>query len=412
MNSENPVDLMDPSVQKCPYEAYARLRQEAPVYHMPSTGHYVVTRYEELREVLRQPNVFSNHMPLQERRPGGPNPDVVAIYENQGWQQTTTLQRTDPPEHHRYRQYIDRTFTASRVRKMTPYIEGIINDLIDGFIDKGSVEFVSEFAIPLPTLVIADQFGVPREEAPKLKFWSDAAMEALGLMIEPEREIECAHIAVEAQHYFAKQFEDRRANPRDDMISDLVAPPPDGGEPMSMQELLDMMSQLLNGGFQTTTAALGLGWKLLLEHPDQMAQLREKPELIPNFVEEVLRLETPVQALFRKVTEDTSLGGVDIPEGAEVILLYGSANRDEEKFDEVERFDVCRKNAGAHLAFGAGTHFCPGAMLARQEMISTYTIMLDRMDDIRLAPEQEDFDFPPSLVHRNLRALHISFAPR
>lgn len=116
--------------------------------------------------------------------------------------------------------------------------------------------------------------------------------------------------------------------------------------------------------------------------------------------------------MFRKVTEDTSLGGVDIPEGAEVILLYGSANRDEEKFDEVERFDVCRKNAGAHLAFGAGTHFCPGAMLARQEMISTYTIMLDRMDDIRLAPEQEDFDFPPSLVHRNLRALHISFAPR
>jgi cytochrome P450 len=412
MQSENPVDLMDPSVQKCPYDAYARLRQEAPVYHMPSTGHYVVTRYEDLREVLRQPNVFSNHMPLQERRPGGPNPDVVAIYENEGWQQTTTLQRTDPPEHHRYRQYIDRTFTVSRVRKMTPYIEGIINDLIDGFIDKGTVEFVSEFAVPLPTLVIADQFGVPREEAPKLKFWSDAAMEALGLMIEPARELECARIAIEAQHYFANQFEDRRENPRDDMISDLVAPPPDGSEPMSMQELLDMMSQLLNGGFQTTTAALGLGWKLLLEHPEQMSQLREKPELIPNFVEEVLRLETPVQALFRKVTEDTRLGGVDIPKGAEVILLYGSANRDEEKFDDVERFDVCRKNAGAHLAFGAGTHFCPGAMLARQEMISTFTIMLDRMDDIQFAPEQDDFDFPPSLVHRNLRTLHISFTPR
>jgi cytochrome P450 len=403
------IDLMDPQVQKCPYDAYETLRRECPVYQMPSTGQYVVSRYTDLQEVLRHPEVFSNQLPLKNRRPGGPNPDVAAVYQQEGWEPTITLQRTDPPQHRTYRQYIDRTFTASRVRKLAPYIDSLVNELIDGFIDDGTVEIVEQFAVPLPCLVIADQFGIAREDAPKLKYWSDAAMEALGLMISPEREVECARIAVEAQHYFAAQFEARQKDPQDDMMSDMVRPLEDGGEPMTMRELLDMMSQLLNGGNQTTTSSLAVGLKLLIENPDQMAQLRADPSLMGNFVEEVLRLETPVQSLFRVVTEDTTLGGVNIPKGAMMVLLYGSANRDEDKFDDEAKFDVCRRNAGAHLAFGAGTHFCPGAMLARQEMISAFTALLARLDNIQFTEGKNSFEFPPSLVHRNLKDLHVTF---
>ena len=152
-----------------------------------------------------------------------------------------------------------------------------------------------------------------------------------------------------------------------------------------------------------------MGLKLLIENPDQMALLRDDPSLIGNFVEEVLRLETPVQALFRLTTQDTQLGGTDIPAGSTVVLLYGSANRDESKFDQQESFDICRRNAGAHLAFGAGTHFCPGAMLAWQEMASAFKVLLARVDNIRFAEGKNSFEFPPSLVHRNLKALHITF---
>ena len=281
--------------------------------------------------------------------------------------------------------------------------------MIDTFIDNGQVEFVADFAVKLPCLVIADQFGVSREDAPKLKYWSDAAMEAIGLMISPEREIECARIAVEAQHYFATQFEARQANPLDDMMSDMVRPLEDGADPMSMQELLDMMSQLLNGGNQTTTSSLAIGLKLLIDHPDQMTLLCNDPSLMGNFVEEVLRLETPVQGLFRIVTQDTVLGGTDIPEGAVMMLLYGSANRDEGKFDHESDFDIQRRNAGAHLAFGAGTHFCPGAMLARQEMASSFKAILSRLHNIQFADGLNSFDYPPSLVHRNLKNLHLTF---
>ena len=413
MNKNLQIDLMDTEVQKCPYDAYATLRQECPVYQMPSTGQYLVTRYDDLREVLRQPELYSNQLPLAQRRPGGPNPDVAAVYRDTGWEPTKTLQRTDPPVHKRYRQYIDRTFTASRVRKLAPYVDAMVDQLIDDFIDKGEAEFVSEFAVPLPCLIIADQFGLARTDAPKLKHWSDAAMEALGLMISPEREVECAQIAVEAQHYFAEQFEARQKAPRDDMMSDLVRPMQDGdgniSEPMTMQELLDMMSQLLNGGNQTTTSSLAIGLKLLIEHPEQMALLRDDASLMGNFVEEVLRLETPVQGLFRVATTDTTLSGTAIPEGSILMLLYGSANRDEEKFDHEDSFNIQRRNAGAHLAFGAGAHFCPGAMLARQEMASAFTGLFARLDNIQFAQGANSFSFPPSLVHRNLENLHITF---
>ena len=405
--------LMDPEVRECPYPFYDAMRRERPVYRMPETGFYIVSRYKDLLAVLRDVDTYSNNSAMaRDRSLGRTNAVIDEMYRTSGWVTRPTLQRTDPPEHTRYRRPIDRTFTASRVREMVGYIDEMVSGLIDRMAEAGRdgapVDFVTHFAVPLPCLVIADQFGVPREDVGKLKLWSDALMDSFGMLMTPEREREVADLILEAQHYFAAAFEERRVRPRDDMLSDIVAAP-DGAEPLSMNELLDMMMQLLTGGNDTTTGALAEGLLLLIQHPDQQAKLRADPGLIRNFVEEVLRVESPVQGLLRVTTRDTELGGTMIPEGSVIIARYASANRDEERFEDAGRVDVCRGNAGAHLAFGAGIHFCPGAMLARQEMISAFTQLLERLEPIELAVPAATLEHHPSLLHRRLKALPIRF---
>ncbi|MEN3953552.1 cytochrome P450 [Iodidimonas sp. SYSU 1G8] len=414
-----PVDaysLMDPAVRECPYPFYAAMRRDCPVYRMPETGFYVISRYRDLQTVLKDTVTFSNNSAAaRDRSLGRINPTIDEMYRTRGWVTVPTLQRTDPPLHGRYRRPIDRTFTASRVREMTPYIDGIVADLVDKLLDEGragaTVDFVTSFAVPLPCLVIADQFGLPREDVGKLKLWSDALMDSFGMLMTPEREQEVARLILEAQTYFAAAFEERRTRPRGDMLSDLVAVP-EGAEPLSMNELLDMMMQLLTGGNDTTTGAIAEGLLLLLRHPEQQDALRRDPSLVRNFVEEVLRVESPVQGLLRVATRTVELGGTVIPEGAVVIARYASANRDEEKFLDGERFDVMRTNSGAHLAFGAGAHFCPGAMLGRQEMTSAFTQLLERLYDIQLAVADDTLEHHPSLLHRRLKSLPVRFRPR
>ncbi|MDA0339293.1 MAG: cytochrome P450 [Proteobacteria bacterium] len=401
------ISLMDPAVQECPYPAYALMRQEEPVYRMPETGFYVVTRYRDLQAVLRDTTTYSN----MARNKANPNEVLAQAYKARGWVTVPTLQQTDPPQHARYRRPIDRAFTASRVKQMVSYIDGIVEELIDDFISEGETDFVQSFAVPLPCYVIADQFGVPREDVPKLKLWSDALMDSFGMMMSPERELEVADQIIEMQHYWAAALEERRVNPRDDMLSDLVHIE-EGEEPLTMNELLDTMGQLLTGGNDTTTGSLAEGLLLLIQHPDQQQVMRDDPSLIKNFVEEALRVESPVQGLLRTTTCETELGGTVIPEGSVVICRYASANRDETRFDDAESFDCQRKDAGAHLSFGAGAHFCPGAMLARQEMISAFTQLLARVDNFELTVPESTLSHYPSLFHRRLKALPIRFTAR
>ncbi|MFN3231996.1 MAG: cytochrome P450 [Alphaproteobacteria bacterium] len=401
--------LTDPAVQECPYPFYSAMRREQPVYRMPETGFYIVSRYDDLKHVLRDTETFSNRFSAaREEAIEAHKSPISEMYRTRGWQTVPALQQTDPPVHTRFRRPIDRTFTASRVREMVPYIDGIVSDLIDGFIDQGETDFVESFAVPLPCYVIADQFGVPRDDVPKLKKWSDALMDQIGMMMSPEREQQVADEIFEFQSYFAGVFEDRIKNPQDDMLSDVVTVLP-GEEPLSMNELLSTMSQLLTGGNDTTTGSLAEGLLLLIRHPEQANKLRVQPDLMRNFVEEVLRIESPVQGLMRVTTRDVELGGTTIPEGAIVVVRYASANHDEARFDCPAEFRVDRKDAGAHLAFGAGIHFCPGAMLARQEMASAFTQLLDRLDNIALAVPEESLSHFPSMFHRRLKSLPVTF---
>lgn len=403
--------LMDPATNECPFAWYARLRRESPVHRDPQSGIVIVSRYDLVMEALRDPQRFSNAVEQASLRPGG-LPETAKRILATGVRAVSTLASCDPPAHTRYRALVNRAFTASRVRGMAPYIDTIVARLIDGFIGKGEVELVSAFAVPLPTYVIADQLGVPRSDLPRFKAWSDAVVGLRGLLADEETVIRYAARVAELQRYLLARADERRAAPRDDMLTDLITARVEGERPLDDTELVSILQQMLVAGNETTTNAIAAGMKLLVETPALARRIAEDPaRRLKTFVEEALRIEAPVQGSLRRATRDTTLGGVAIPEGALVQLRFGSANRDEGVFDHGDAVDLDRRNAGAHLAFGAGIHFCIGAMLARQELVSAFGALLQRLRNPRFAPGRNDFQHQPSFYLRGLKALHLVFDP-
>lgn len=406
-------DFFSPEVIESPFEFYQVLRREAPVYQLPDTNIFMLSRWEDIRKVNRDTATFSNN--FQELLKGPePSAEAAAIYAG-GYEQPPTLLTLDPPEHKVFRSLINKVFSARRVEKMHDYIEQVVDELIDDFIDDGACEFVQAFATPLPVYVIADQLGVPRRDLTRIKAWSDAFASRLGGMASAEEEVENARLIVEYQHYMADIIADRRAKPQDDMISDLAnntIKHADGERLMTVEELLSMIEQLLVAGNETTTSATTGGLLSLIQLSDQLQVLLDDPSIIANAVEEILRLESPSAGLWRVVTQDTEIQNVQIPAGSLLMLRYASANRDERVFDNPEQMDVCRRNADEHIAFGYGTHFCPGAFLGRKEMQVAYQRILQRMTNIRLAEDKNDLTHWPNMVLRGLKALHITFDKR
>ena len=307
---------------------------------------------------------------------------------------------------------LNRVFSAARVRELAPRIDEIATELVDAFIADGTCEFVSQFALPLPGTLIAEQLGLERSEYKRFRRWADAMLALAQRPLTIEEAVAEAEIEVEAQHYLAAEFERRRDHPTDDLISLLVHAHTDDESPLSMGELQDLMHQLITGGFETTTAALSTGMWLLLTHPDQLELLRARPELMKNFIEETLRFDSPVQGLWRTTTCPVDVAGVTVPEGSSLMVRYGAANRDDRQFDEPERFDIRREDARHHVAFGLGPHYCVGAALARQELLSSFTILLDRLGDIELAEPLPPRPHEPSLFLRPMKRLPLRFTAR
>jgi cytochrome P450 len=382
--------LLDPAVQACPFAYHQQLREKAPVYRMPETGFYVVSNYEDLKTVLSDPATFSNDIEI-EQLAGEAAADLGRMFDDHlaevGWGHVQTLQRTDPPVHGRYRRLINRTLTPPMVKAMLPSLTRIADDLIDAFIDKGECDFVQAFAFPLPGLIIAEQIGLDADQINTFKQWSDGMLApAMGLLVDEASAKKYAEVEAEAQHYLAKLFEERRANPTDDILSALLADSTDGDEPLTMAELQNLMNQLITGGYTTTADSIANAMLLLIENPDQMELLRNDRSLLHNFADEALRHSSSVQGLFRRNTVDTELSGVKIPANSIVHTRYGSANWDEAMFPQPEKFDITRDNANKHLAFSRGPHFCVGQPLAIQELMIGFDRIIDRLDNIQLAP--------------------------
>lgn len=402
-------DLLDRDVVENPFEFHRALREQAPVYQVPGFGFFLVSSYAGVLEVLSDARRFSSKSGPAVAG-AAPPPEVMASMAK-GYPQVDTLISCDPPEHIRYRSLVSRAFSARRVAGMEGYIRGVARDLLGEFARAGSVDLVPTYAVPLPLSVIADQLGVPRRDMALFKKWSDDAVAPLGGMISVERSVECAHSIVEFQHYMAERIEERRAEPRDDILSDLIQSRLDGAEPLSVPEMLSILQQFLVAGNETTTSLIASAAMLLCQNPDELALLRRDPALIPNMVEEAVRLESPVQSLFRLATEDTTVLGTKIPKGGRIVVMYASANRDEAVFRDADRLDVRRENAKANLAFGRGEHFCIGVALARKEASIAFETLIQGTRDLRLSPGKNDFTHVPSFILRGLKQLFVDLTP-
>ena len=402
---------LDADVLKCPHQYNARMRSEAPIYRCPHTGMFFVFDYDTIRRIAGDPETFSNKFGGAMRVSGDVDPRLVEI-RNTGYPAVDTMLTEDPPVHRRYRGLVNQAFTARRVATLEGDIENIANALIDVFVDAGRVELVSAFCGPLPLTVIADQLGVPRTDLPLFNAWSDAFVAQLSRMATPDEELAAAKLIVQFQHYFAAKLDERRRDKRDDIISDIVHARLEGERPLDTAESLSIIQQLLVAGNETTTSAIAEGVLLLIQHPEQLAKLRADPTLVPNLVEEVLRLSTPTANMWRVCTKDTEVNGTRIPAGSLIQLRYASADRDERVFDSPQAFDVTRRNARANVAFGYGVHMCIGASLARKEMEVAFRVLLERLGDVALDCPEGDLVYPPNVLLRGLAALPIRFAPR
>jgi len=408
----NELTPMNPEVLACPHAFNERLRKEAPVYQCPHTGITFVSDYETITRIAKDHETFSNRfstaMPTGDSKV---DPRLIEI-QKKGYPPVDTMLTQDPPIHRRYRGMVNQAFTARRVATLEPYIEKLCHELIDGFVDAGRCEFVVDFAERVPLTVIADQLGVPLSDYELFKSWSDAFVAQLSQMASPDEALEAAQLILDYQNYFAEKIEERRANPQDDIISDIVHAQFENERPLDVPEMLSIIQQLLVAGNETTTHSIAEGILLLAQHPDQHALLKEDPSLVPNFVEEVLRLATPTANMWRVATKDTDINGVPVKERSMVQIRFSSANRDEAQFEAPQEFDVTRENARSNIAFGHGVHMCIGANLARKEMDAAFRVLLERLDNFELDCDESELVYPPNVLLRGLAKLPIRFTAR
>jgi cytochrome P450 len=409
---------------RCPYDAYRVARRDDPVFWSDRLGAYVVTRYDDVVDVLRQPETFSSAeasgprsvTPIAAKLVADPDtpPELRAQAERRlHVSKAAVLLNCDPPTHVRQRKLVNKGFTARRINGMADEIRRTAESLVDGFAADGRVELVSAFSVELPMTVIAELLGVPHDLHGTFKRWSDAFTAGTGNFDLDSAEVAAMFAAVdEFYDYFTEQISSRRAHPRDDLLTDVVTARIGGEEPLQLAEMLQMLVQFLVAGNETTTNLLTTIVYRLVTDAELMASVRRDPDLVEPLVEEVLRAESPVQGLFRRARQATTVGGVEIPEGGLLWLAYGSANRDHSAFPSGEDVLLDRTENQPHLAFGRGEHFCLGAGLARLEARIGIQTLLARLDDLALVGTAEDVRWLPNFVLHGISALPLTFRAR
>jgi cytochrome P450 len=411
---------LDPAALRCPYAYFDRMRDEQPVVYVPEIQCWMVTRYADIVHVARHPETFSSIMPTGPILARQQQEAVAALLADEP-ELAERLKRmrggvrvllsADPPDHVRQRKLVNRAFTPPKVRALEPRITEVANQLVDRFVDAGRAELVGDFAVLLPLTIIAECLGVADDELPKFKRWSDDFVAIIGNHAMSRDQLRSLLLS---QHeffvYFGAKVDQRRAEPREDLISDVVHATIDG-QPLADEEVLAMLNQFLVAGNETTTKLIASAVRILLERPETTAALRADPNRIAGFVEEALRLETPVQGLYRTAVEDTEVGGTPIEAGDHLLLVYAAGNRDPDRFAEPQQVDPDRPGLMSHLAFGHGEHFCLGAALARAEARIAIEVLLDRLEDLRLADGLTvgDLDYEPSYVLHGLQRLPVEF---
>lgn len=420
--------LFDPAVQQCPHAYYAKMQQEAPVFEaaMPGSDLYLITRYDDVVEVVRDTDTFSSEFDTSGYISTELADRMAELYRSEGgYPRVRTMLTADPPAHTRFRRLISKAFTPKVIADLEPTIREITGGLIDEMLAAtaggASLDFVETFAVPLPVTVIAKALNVPDDRLADFKRWSDASIAGIGTNISIEERLEAEREVIEYQKYFAAQIEARRSAPEDDLLTKLLNARIDRDEdgiddaevsdaPLTMAEMLSIIQHLLVAGNETTTKMRTEMMRLLGENPAEWQALRAAPERARSVVEETLRLSTPTQGMFRVVRHDTTVAGVDIPAGSRVVVMYSAANRDETVFDDPESFCPERDGATNHLAFGRGIHFCVGVALSRLEGKVALEELSSRLTSFDLAPSNT-FEYHPSFMLRGLKRLDLHLTP-
>ncbi|MEZ4331666.1 MAG: cytochrome P450 [Myxococcota bacterium] len=399
--------LLEPEIQESPFAWYRACHEQAPVHFSAPMNAWIVTRYRDVQHVLSHPEIWANDLLRKAGFSMFQHAEARAILEAQGWPRDTRLQ-SDPPEHRDYRNLVATAFTAGRVKRLAPFVEQIARTLADEMAERRECDFMTQFAAWLPIRVITRLLGLPAEDAPRIKHWSDAWVEPLSGVIPLEREIEVAKLGVELQQYLAGWMEKKKAEPGEDVLTTLASACFPDGRPLPMAEKMGLAEHLIVGGHETVTSALASGLWLLIEHPEICRAVRRNRALLRNFVEETLRLESPSQGFFRYAERDGEIAGVAIPRGAMVHVRFAAANRDPEQFPNPDALDLARPNAGAHMAFSQGEHHCVGAPLARLELVTAFDALLDRFERFELVPGTA-LRHLPGIALRTLAALPIRY---
>jgi len=409
---------LEPDQVRCPYPAYAEQRDAAPVVHSERLGGWIVTRHDDVLDVLRDTERFSNRMASGPSSVSGLAQQIV---DDEGMPERTraaaarrielsksrVMLFSDPPVHKRQRSLVSAGFTPRRVAELDEVVVRLTNELVDAFPEDGPVDVVPAFSHPIPMTIIANLLGVPPEKLATFKTWSDAFTKGVGALThDRDAVIDMFDRVDEFYDYFTAELDRRREAPVDDLLSDLLAARLDGEQPLSLAEILQMLVQFLVAGNETTTNLLTSSiWKLA-EDPELQQRLREDPQQIPAFVDEVLRLEPPVQGIWRVTTTEVEIAGTTIPADSLVYLVTGSANRDPSVFEEPDALDIDAGRA-KHLTFGRGEHSCLGMNLAKLEAKLSLGILLQRCHDIRLDEPGTPPPFHRSFVLHGIPTLPV-----
>ena len=403
-----------------PYPYFDYLRSKCPVTPLPHHGVVAVSGYEEATDVYRDAETFSScnsvigpFATFPEQLEGD---DVGPIIDRSRHllPMNEHMVTMDPPQHTQERALLMRLITPKRLKQNEEFMWRLADRQLDEFLDDGQCEFISAYSQPFAMLAVADLLGVPELEHQRFR-------EGFGLSASPGELGGTEGPGLNALDWlddcFATYVEDRRRQPRKDVLTDLaLATYPDGSTP-DVTAVIRTATFLFAAGQETTARLLATAMRYLCEHPELQDELREHRERIPDFIEETLRIESPVKADFRLARRATTVGGVEIPPGTPVMLLNGAANRDPRRFECPAEFRVDRANAKEHIAFGRGAHACPGGPLARAEGRISLERILDRMRNIRLSEEHHGpagyrtFQYEPTWVLRGLRRIHIEFTP-
>jgi cytochrome P450 len=389
MVSFNPFE---PAFLENPFPLYSVARKTNPVLFFEGFGIWSAFRYADCTAILKDNETWSSYFgPAL-----GPNGEPIE----------PSMLGSDPPRHTRLRGLVSQAFTPRMVELLEPRIEAVAHQLLDDIAPKGEADLVEALTYPLPVIMIAEILGVPAKDRADFKRWSNDIVATLGTGLQGEPRQLPAETVNEMREYFGRLIEERRKEPRNDLLSGLVAAELEGSK-LDFPEMIQMLILLLVAGNETTTNLIGNTVIELMNHPDQLERLRTAPELIHTAIEEVLRFSSPVQATVRRAARDAQVGGKTVSENQQIIVWLQSANRDEEVFPNPDTFDVAR-TPNRHIAFGLGPHFCLGAPLARLEARVALQALLERMKSFERVGEGP-LPRVPTFIMRGVRSLPIRF---